>query len=120
MIKKKALYVACMVSLLFSCAGGRPDNISNIIANRALYNNKVVTVSGILREKNRYYNLFSGYKRECIGLLLTDGQKEAYKTNNNRRVMVSGTLRSEGCGREGICVEHLCGPTIMTGVTISR
>lgn len=112
--------VAITLGSLLSCTTPHHDDVVKAILNRIDNDGNSIVVSGILRRSSSYYNLFSSDGRECIGILLTDRQMSEYSSIVNHRVTVAGTLEAEGCGREGICVEHLCGPTIMTGVTISR
>lgn len=120
MVARKALLTASVAGFLVSCVSSHRDDVIRTMANRIENNGKSVTVSGILRERGGYYNLFSNDGKECIGILLTDRQRREYRRFADHRVTVAGTLEAEGCGREGICVERLCGPTIMTGVTVSR
>lgn len=114
------LFITSMVFSLMACATTHQDDIVLAVENRKDNDGKVIILSGTLRESNGYYNLFSKNGQECVGVLLTDGQKEDYKSLVGRRVTLTGTLEAEGCGRDGICVEHICGPTIMTRITASR
>lgn len=120
MAAREILLTAFVAGFLASCTASHRDDVRLAMANRNNNDGKLVTVSGMLRERSGYYNLFSSDGQECIGVLLTDSQKLNYRSFSGQKVKVAGTLKSEGCGREGICVEHLCGPTIMTGVTVSR
>ena len=104
--------------LVVSCVSGA-DDVYSAIEKRAAQDGETVTVGGTLKTTNGYFNLFSRDQRECIGLLLTDAQREEYRTYVGKRIQARGQLEAEGCGREGICVEHLCGPTILTKVTLS-
>lgn len=120
MINKGLLVLPFTAVFLLSCASSKSNNVKMVVESRNQYSNKIVSISGILRERNSFYNLFSNDSQECIGVMLTDSQKELYKNMNGRNVAVRGILKPEGCGREGICVEHLCGPTIVTDVTVSH
>lgn len=114
------LLITSMVFSLVACAATRHDDVILVVEHRKDNDGKVISLSGTLRERSGYYNLFSINGRECVGVLLTDSQKDDYKYLVGRRVTLTGTLEAEGCGRDGICVEHLCGPAIMTSVTVSR
>lgn len=120
MAARKLLSTAFVATLLVSCVSSHGDPVVLAVTNRAGNNGRLIMVSGTFRERNGYYNLFSSDGQECIGILTTDRQKIDYRSFVGQKVSVVGILQAEGCGREGICVEHLCGPTIMTGVTISR
>ncbi|MBB5986633.1 hypothetical protein [Sphingobium lignivorans] len=114
------LFITSMVFSLMACAATHQDDVVVAVEHRKDNDGKVIILSGTLRERNGYYNLFSRNNQECVGILITDSQKEDFKSLVGKRVTLTGTLEAEGCGRDGICVEHLCGPTIMTGVTVSR
>lgn len=119
MINNRILTILYISILFTSCIASR-DDVTHTMEHRNNYNEKTISISGVMRENSGFYNLFSNDRQECIGLLLTDSQRLEYKSYVGHRVTVAGILKAEGCGREGICVEHLCSPTIMTGVTVSR
>lgn len=116
---KKAILLVSIMSLI-SCASTLQDSVVDTVSRSKQNDGKSITVSGFFREKNGYYNLFSKDNDECIGVLLTDQQKNEFRSRSGKRVTITGTLEAEGCGRDGICVEHLCGPTIMTNITALR
>lgn len=118
-MKKRAILLVSTVSLI-SCAVTMQDSVVDTVSRSRQNDGKSITVSGLLREKNGYYNLFSKNNEECVGVLLTDQQKKEFRSSAGKRVALTGTLEAEGCGRDGICVEHLCGPTIMTNITTLR
>lgn len=117
---RKTTSIAIMVGVaLSSCVTGGRDDVYSAIEERAENDGKSVTVRGLLKTNSGYYNLFSSNGKECIGLLLTDSQRQSYKGLVDQKVVVTGNLDAEGCGRDGICVEHICGPTILTDVSVS-
>lgn len=120
MTKRVMSLVSLATLLLVSCAATLQDEVVSAVARSKENNGKTITISGILKERNGYYNLFSRNGNECVGILLNDQQREEYSPRAGKRVTITGTLEAEGCGRDGICVEHLCGPTIMTSITILR
>lgn len=112
-----ALVTFCLATS--SCAQGGLDDVYSIMSVRADRDGEKVVLKGFLKVNSGYYNLFSGDQKECIGLLLTDAQRESYKGLAGQRVAATGTFEAEGCGRNGICVEHMCGPAILTNVTVA-
>lgn len=109
--------LACLTAS--SCATDKQDQVYSVVNARSDNDGKTLTVSGLLKVDNGYYNLFSRDQKECIGLLLTDSQRESYRSLINRRVAATGKFSAEGCGRAGICVEHICGPAILTDVAVA-
>lgn len=113
-------FIAIMIGVtLSSCVTDSRDSVYSAIEERSENDGKPITVHGLLKTNSGYYNLFSRDGKECIGLLLTDNQRQSYKGFADQKVMVTGKLDAEGCGRDGICVEHICGPTILTDVSVS-
>lgn len=119
MNRKCASLLPLILVFLFSCASPKANNVKKTVENIDQYRDKTVSISGILRECNNFYNLFSNDLQECIGVMLTDSQKKLYKNVGDQNVTVRGIMKPQGCGHDGICVEHLCGPTIITDVTVS-
>jgi hypothetical protein len=73
-----------------------------------------VTVHGRLQvQEHGLVNLYTANRQLCVGLLVTNRDRPHYRARQGRIVTVSGRLQAEGCGREGICDEHLCGPAIL-------
>lgn len=106
--------------LLASCAATLQDPVVAVVKGSKENDGKFISLAGVLREKNGFFNLFSKDGEECVGVLLTDQQRNDYRASAGKRVTLTGTLEAEGCGRDGICVEHLCGPTILTNITALR
>jgi hypothetical protein len=95
-------------------------SVKSLLHRGAGLDRTVVNVRGILSvDEHGLINLYSGDRDVCVGLLLTRAQLARYSTWHGSRALVTGTFESEGCGRDGFCDEHLCGPAILTGVTIS-
>lgn len=111
--------VLLLCAALSSCATDHRDDVYSAVQARNANDGKSITISGLLKTNSGYYNLFSSDQKECIGLLLTDSQRQAYEGLAGQKVVVTGKLDAEGCGRDGICVEHICGPTILTDVSVS-
>jgi hypothetical protein len=63
-------------------------------------------------------NLYSSDRQQCIGLLVTTAQQPRYRQRSGQSVSLSGRLQAQGCGRDGICDEHLCGPAILRDVEL--
>lgn len=116
-IQALGMGLACLIAS--SCASDGPDEVYSAISARLTNDGKLLSVHGLLKTNAGYYNLYSQNQKECVGLLLTDSQREKYTNLIGQQVVVRGTFKSEGCGREGICVEHICGPAIFTDVIIS-
>ena len=113
------LVVASLSLATSSCAHDGLDDVYSIMSARAERDGQNVSLRGVLKINNGYYNLFSKDQQECVGLLLTNNQRERFKELAGQQVAVTGTFEAEGCGRDGICVEHICGPAILTNVTVS-
>lgn len=118
----RAIY--CTMILMSSCAslsqGSSSNNVSMIVERRLSVDGQIVAIHGLLKEDGGYYNIYSRDGERCVGLLLTDLQRSEYRVHANSEVLVRGVLEAEGCGREGVCVERLCGPAILTGVALEH
>jgi hypothetical protein len=115
MIRSFTLPIAVLsMAILSSCLAARSDDVRLMIERRSELDGQNVSVSGILRVRNGLLNLFSDDGNRCIGLLATDDQRRHFSQYNGRRISINGTLRSEGCGSGAICVESLCGPTVIS------
>lgn len=119
MTMMKKTFALTVSVVLVSCTTGHTDEVYSAIESRFVNDGKIITVQGILQFNSGYYNIFSEDRKECIGLLLTDRQRQSYKELIDRKAVVTGKLDAEGCGRDGICVEHICGPTILKEASIS-
>ena len=111
-------YVIGSILLLGACAGTLADPIHALIRDRSIKDGTHVQVVGRIGVSHGLISLFSIDRKECIGLLVTEAQRKQLIQLDGNLARVSGILEAEGCGREGICVEHLCGPTVLTNVTV--
>lgn len=119
--KPLALLATAFLILPGWAAPGTALSVKALIDRSAILDRTVVSVRGTLSvAEHGLINLHSRNKDECVGLLLTQADMDKYASWDRRDVLVTGTLESEGCGRDGFCDEHLCGPAILTGVTIRR
>jgi hypothetical protein len=89
-----------------------------LVQNRAARNGQQVQLTGLLLVSHRFANLYAQNRRLCIGLIFRAPDENRRQALHGRAVRVSGTVQAEGCGRDGICDERLCGPAILTDVTI--
>jgi len=106
-------------SLLVGCTATRPGlSVPALVAAAAAQDGTRVTVHGRLHLTHGLINLYSRNRRLCVGLLVPINQVERFRRLAGREVTVSGRVQAEGCGREGICDEHLCGPAILRDVEL--
>lgn len=109
--------MAALLIVFISCAN-RQDAVINMVNHRNSFNNMQVSVEGILETRNGFFNIFSRDRQLCIGLLVYNRDIPRYSALVRRRVVATGRLQAEGCGREGVCTEYLCGPAILRDVSI--
>ena len=110
-----------VLGLTMSCAPvDHTSSVGDVIKSSDRHDGRQIVVRGVMSSRDGFLNLFSGDRKECIGLLLTSAERATYFKFAERKVSVSGTFRSQGCGRDGICDEHLCGPGVLTDVTIRQ
>lgn len=108
-----------IISLL--CASSVQNNtVQTLSADPYAIDGNEVRVTGIVVMQHGLANLYSEDRQECVGLLITDGQRPMFAAQDNQTVDVIGTMWAEGCGREGICDEHLCGPAVLRDVSIDQ
>ena len=96
------------------------DSVQILVRERVARDGMTVQAEGVLRSSHGLLNLYSHDLQVCIGLPMRNFELERFRQLEGQRVSVSGTLHAEGCGRDGICDEHLCGPAILRDVAISR
>lgn len=94
--------------------------VSRAVSEAELRNSQVVQVHGVIGSWHSGVNLLSPSRRECIGLLSAQTDLTRLRAYEGQRVTVSGTLQAQGCGREGICDEHLCGPAVLSSVRLVK
>lgn len=105
-----------LIFLIPSCSDVSVNNISDIISNSSRFDGNTVTLYGTIRVNSGFYNIFPRDGRSCIGLLLTNAQRQESARLEGRRVLLTGILESRGCADHYICNEHLCGPELLTHV----
>lgn len=111
----------CAIGVSISVAGCfslNSDGVIGALKDRDRLDGTKVSIVGRLKSSHGYFNIFSKDGKECIGLLMTDEQRIASKALDGRFVTVTGTFESEGCGKKGFCVEHICSPDILEKITI--
>jgi hypothetical protein len=111
--------VAALTGALLACAPAAPP-VARVLSSSAEEDGKRVQVSGIVTPRGNMLNLFSRSGKECIGLLVSDEQKKDLRQFVGRRVVASGILDAQACGRNGVCSEHLCGPAVLRDVTLRQ
>jgi hypothetical protein len=108
-----------MSILAVSCAASKSDvSVKTALKSAATYDGLRVTVRGHLSSRHSFLNLFSQNGQQCLGLIPADDEIASLRAEEGRNVSISGVLRAEGCGREGICDEHICGPAVLTDVIV--
>jgi hypothetical protein len=106
-------------TLLASCVTDEgPGSVSNLLAQRQAVDGQVVTVRGILSARHGLLNLYSRDRQQCVGLLVTDADRLRYAGLDGRPVQATGRMMAEGCGRNGICDERLCGPAVLRDIQV--
>lgn len=113
--RPSSLFLAA--ALLFGCVTSA-DPVTDLITNRLARNGQRIEVTGLFRVSYRFTNLYAQNRRLCVGLIMRTPDEHVRQALDGHRVRVSGNVQAEGCGREGFCDERLCGPTILTDVTV--
>ena len=120
MIRPALLPCGLLVALLIqACATQSPDPVRELVSERVSRDGTVVELSGILRSNHGLLNLYARNGRTCVGLLMRNEEIARYQSLAGRMITLSGTLHAEGCGRDGICDEDLCGPAVLGDVRVS-
>jgi hypothetical protein len=118
-MRHASAWLLAAATLLASCVAGEgPGSVPNLLAQRQAVDGHVVTVRGILGTRHGLFNLYSRDRQHCVGLLVTDAQRLRYVGFDGRPVEATGRMMAEGCGRNGICDEHLCGPAVLRDVQV--
>lgn len=113
------LIVATFALVAASCATNATDPVQALVRERTAQDGNTVRIRGVLRSSHGLFNLYARNSHVCIGLLMRSDDLNRYRALEGKTVSVSGTLHAEGCGRDGICDEHLCGPAVLRNVTIT-
>lgn len=113
---RSAATAIVLLGALTSCAPTEASTVRQLVESGAL-TGQALTVSGVLKIDHGYYNLHSPDHARCVGLLLTNDQRARYGSLEGARVTVAGRFDAEGCGRNGLCVEDLCGPAVLTDIS---
>jgi hypothetical protein len=114
----KTLIVLWSILTIACVAAVHPLSVDDILKLPLDHDGQRVQIEGTLSPRHGFLNLFSQDKKQCVGLLLTPNERGMLGTYSERKVSVSGIFRAEGCGRDGICDEHLCGPGVLTDVSL--
>jgi hypothetical protein len=116
---KKAMIIGVLGILVISCASaGRHASVDTVLASATHYDGKRITVRGVLSSRHGLLNLFTRRAEQCLGLILTPAERVALTRYVEREISLIGIFHAEGCGRDGICDEHLCGPGVLTHVSL--
>jgi hypothetical protein len=105
------LAIACVPAM-------QPLSVREVLRSPIQYDGQRIQVRGILSPRHDFLNLFTKDKQQCLGLLLTSNERATLTGYSERKVSLIGSFRAEGCGRDGICDEHLCGPGVLTNVSL--
>jgi hypothetical protein len=113
------------LALVIGVAGCATTSSTSLPVERAVReasqrNGQLVQVEGFVGSWHNGVNLFSPSRRECIGLLVRDTDVVRFRAIDGRRVTVRGKLEAQGCGYDGICDEHLCGPAVLSLVQLEE
>lgn len=103
-----------------ACQNTDRDPVVDLVKESSINNGQVVSVVGILRANKGYFNLHSKRGDECVGLQVAEDDVDEFKGLVGKSVNIQGRFEAEGCGRDGICVEHLCGPAIIARAQLER
>jgi hypothetical protein len=116
-MKLAPLLIVTGILSLHACSSVS-DTVGITLANRVANDGQRVLVAGRLRIHGGYYSLHSRNPNECVGLLLTDRQRQDYEMLDGKTVQANGTFELEGCGYKGVCNHNICSPDILTHVEI--
>ncbi|WP_126174528.1 hypothetical protein [Altericroceibacterium xinjiangense] len=94
--------------------------VKRVVADAEVLNGQEVQVHGVIGSWHGGVNLFSPNRHECIGLLAAQTEVLRLRAFEGKRISVRGRLEAQGCGRDGICDEHLCGPAVLSSVRLEK
>jgi hypothetical protein len=114
------LKIIPLLILLACCAApGGHLSVHQLLSQSSALDNEEVKLKGRLEvEEHGLINIYSRDGKQCVGLLLSRDQMARYAGFARRQVLVTGRLEKEGCGRDGFCDEHLCGPAVLKDATV--
>ena len=116
---KRGLAIGVMASLsIVSCALDMKPSVGDILNFATRHNGHQITVRGRISSRHGLLSLFNRSAKQCIGLILTPSERLSFSKYVEREISVTGTFQADGCGRDGVCDEHLCGPGVLTHVTL--
>jgi hypothetical protein len=96
----------------------RLASVDTVLASAPRYNGQRISVRGVLSSRHGLFNLFTRRAEQCLGLILTPAERVVLTRYVEREISLTGIFQAEGCGRDGICDEHLCGPGVLTHVSL--
>ena len=109
--------LAAIVTSLIGCAYASGYDVRTIVQQATIYDGRTITVRGVIVRHDLFLNLYSRDRQVCIGLLVSNDLRESLYQYEGETIAVSGRLHAQGCGRDAMCVEHLCGPAVLRDVT---
>lgn len=121
MQKAPSLFAAVSVTAAVAgCISSNRPPIARAVDEAELRNSQLVQVQGVVGSWHEGVNLYAPSREECIGLLVTEAELPRLRAQEGKKVTVSGKLEAQGCGRDGICDEHVCGPAILSSVQLIK
>ncbi len=118
---KRFIITSVLGILAMSCATYEQyASVKTILESTDRYDGRRVIVRGNLSSRHGILNLFTRGAKQCIGLVLPPAERATLSRYVEREISLAGTFQAEGCGRDGICDEHLCGPGVLTQVSLSE
>lgn len=105
------LTIACSPSM-------KSFSVRDILKLPNRYDGRIIQVQGVISPRHGILNLFTKNKQQCLGLILKPSERAKLIEHSERKISLSGTFQAEGCGRDAICDEHLCGPGVLTNVSL--
>lgn len=116
---EKVIIIGVLGSLAISCtSAGQHASVDTVLASATHYDGKRIVVRGVLSSRHGLLNLFTRRAEQCLGLVLTPAERVVLTRYIEHEISLIGIFQAEGCGRDGICDEHLCGPGVLTHVSL--
>jgi hypothetical protein len=115
-LRMRRLRSLAIIVALSGCATNSSESISvrRAVSAAGEHDGQLVRIKGTVVSWHNGINLHSHDGRECIGILASETSIARFRAFEGRGVTLSGRLEAEGCGRKGICDEHVCGPSVLS------